>query len=239
MKRITLVCLLLAGCSSEPAMMMGPVDAGPGMDAGPVTCADDTDCPGSYCNPGSFECCRPASPPYELCGDRIDQDCDRRDQGCGDNDRDGVAACTPGQDPIRSGCDCNDMRADVRPAVGALPGAPEACDGIDNDCNGRADESAACCEACASLGANRDRADVCTTDGVCDCSTDAASGPCAEGLTCCVMGCVNVQTDFMNCGFCGAHCTVSSDRCVAGSCTCGETGAPCELDIACVAGSCG
>ncbi len=214
-------------------MDAGPVDAGP-----PVPCEGPAECPDTYCNMGTRVCCRPTVPAFELCGDRIDQDCDGEDQSCGDNDRDGVQACRPEEDPIRSGCDCDDGRADVRPAFGALPGAPEACDGVDNDCNGRTDEAAACCDACASLGDARDRADICTVEGVCDCSTDAASGPCAEGLTCCVAGCVDVTSDVMNCGFCGAQCTVSADRCEAGACACGAGGTPCDLDGACTDGTC-
>ena len=75
-------------------------------------------------------------------------------------------------------------------------------------------------------------------DGVCDCSTDAASGPCAEGLTCCASGCVDTQTDIANCGFCNAQCTVSADRCEAGACACGAGGTPCDLDGVCSDGTC-
>jgi len=35
---------------------------------------------------------------------------------------------------VRAGTDCNDLRADIR------PGAPELCDGLDNNCNGTTDE---------------------------------------------------------------------------------------------------
>jgi hypothetical protein len=46
-----------------------------------------------------------------------------------------------------------------------------------------------------------------------------------------------VQNDAMNCGFCGAVCTGSSDRCVAGNCMCG-TGSPCDLNYDCLDGVC-
>lgn len=53
-----------------------------------------------------------------------------------DRDGDGVAAplagLAPGA-PGSCGADCDDTRADVR------PGAEERCDGVDNDCDGRAD----------------------------------------------------------------------------------------------------
>ena len=237
MRRISLLLALLAsvsaGCDNGTETPDGgPVDAGP-----PPPCMEDTDCPATYCNPGSMLCCVPTSPAYEICGDGIDQNCDRRDASCGDEDRDGVQACRPGEDPLGGTCDCDDSRNDVRPRVGAIGGAIEACDGIDNDCNGRIDGGAACCEGCASLGEDRDRADVCTEDGTCDCSSDPGMGPCAEGMTCCTVGCVDVQTDVMNCGFCNAVCTVSADSCVAGNCACGETG-PCELDNVCSGGMC-
>lgn len=211
----------------------GGLDAGP-VDAGP--CATDLDCPGSYCNPGSRACCVPAVPPYEICGDRIDQNCDRRDESCGDNDGDGIQACMPGQDPL-GGCDCDDESAAVRPPLGTVPGAEEICDGVDNDCNGRIDESARCCEGCASLGAERDRADICLLDGTCDCSTDPATGPCAAGLRCCRSGCADVRTDIENCGFCNAPCTNQADTCAAGACACGAN-PPCDLNAECTAGVC-
>jgi len=175
-------------------------------------------------------------PTIEICGDRIDQNCDGRETPCGDTDMDGINACRTGDDLTR--CDCDDARADVRPPFGTLPGAPELCDGRDNDCNGRIDESAACCTACASLGASRDRADVCTPEGVCDCSTAPGLEPCGPGQTCCGTGCVDLNTDFANCGACGAQCTPQADRCTARSCTCG-TGPACDFVTMCTSGACG
>jgi hypothetical protein len=205
------------------------VDGGP-FDSGP--CSSDDDCPGSYCNLGSNLCCVPAMPPYEMCGDRIDQNCDGHDGSCGDNDGDRVSACMPSEDPV-SGCDCDDERMDVRPA------APEICDGRDNDCNGRIDEAAGCCAGCASLGADRAvRADVCTASGECDGAGAPDIGPCPAGQTCCTGGCTDPLTDLDNCGVCGSACTESSDRCTAGACACGG-GPPCDLIGVCTAGSCG
>lgn len=202
-----------------------PFDAGPLPDGAPMPRVDSGIDGGGAC-----------VPTIEICGDRIDQDCDGRDTGCGDNDGDGVMACRAGDDLTR--CDCDDSRADVRPPLGpGVPGAPELCDGRDNDCNGRVDESSECCDGCASLGADRDRADVCTEDGTCDCSTEPGLGACPAGETCCSMGCTNTDTDFQNCGFCGARCTVSADRCTAGECRCGA-GPVCDLDRACGGGSC-
>ncbi len=207
--------VITAGCGDP---VVGG-DASTGMDSGPA--GDAGSC-------GSFE----------ICGDHIDQNCDGRDQSCGDNDRDGTQACRAGEDPIGGACDCNDDRADIRPGRGpGVPGANEACDGVDNDCNGRVDEVAACCAGCASLGDARDRADLCTVAGECDCTTDPAMGPCPVGRTCCAGGCVDVTSDVMNCGYCGAQCTVSSDTCAARACRCGA-GEPCELANVCSGGAC-
>ncbi|MDQ3035592.1 MAG: MopE-related protein [Myxococcota bacterium] len=180
-------------------------------------------------------------PSIEICGDRMDQNCDGRDTSCGDTDGDGIEACREGDDLTM--CDCDDARTDVRPPFAATPGgpvvagAPELCDGRDNDCNGRVDESAQCCEGCASLGEDRDRADVCLEDGTCDCSTEAGIGPCGAGQTCCGGGCTDVGTDFANCGFCGAQCTVQADTCSAGECRCGA-GPVCDFTTECSGGSC-
>jgi len=173
-------------------------------------------------------------PQIEICGDRMDQNCDGLETPCGDGDGDGIEACRTGDDLTR--CDCDDDRVDVRPPFGALPGAVEICDGLDNDCNGRIDESAACCTGCATLGTERGRADICTLEGMCDCSTAAGVEPCAAGQTCCGGGCVDTRSDIMNCGACGAACTPQSDRCTAGDCACGS-GPPCAFVTVC-SGSC-
>ncbi len=175
-------------------------------------------------------------PSVEICGDRIDQNCDGRDASCGDTDGDGVQACREGDDLTT--CDCDDSRTDVRPARRGLPGAPELCDGRDNDCNGRVDEHAQCCAGCASLGSDRSRADICTEAGECDCSGAPGVGPCAAGQTCCAGGCTDLQTDFDNCGFCNLVCTTSTDRCTAGECRCGASPG-CALTVMCRDGRCG
>jgi hypothetical protein len=230
---------LVSACSNDP----GPGDTGPAGDAfvrpdtGP--CATDTECPGSYCNPGNMHCCEPTDPPYEICGDRIDQNCDHHDESCGDNDHDGVQACAIGENPL-GGCDCDDERMDVRPARGAgVAGAPEICDGRDNDCNGRIDESAQCCPACMALGADgTSRADSCTTSGECDCSGEAGIGPCATGLHCCSTGCVDVTSSYLHCGFCEAPCTAGADSCLSSVCSCGNSGTACDFTDECHGGMC-
>ena len=174
-------------------------------------------------------------PQIEICGDRMDQNCDGMETPCGDTDRDGIDACRTGDDLTR--CDCDDSTSAVRPPFGALPGAVELCDGLDNDCNGRIDESAACCTGCASLGTERGRADLCTLEGACDCSTAAGVEPCGAGQTCCGGGCVDTRSDVMNCGACGAACTEQADRCTASNCACGS-GPVCDFINVCTGGSC-
>ncbi len=229
---VCLIVLALAGCDSGPD---------PGRDGGGVTLMD-----GRVVQPDSATPARDGggggdpdggcAANVEICGDHMDQNCDGRDQSCGDTDADGWQACRPGDD--LSPCDCNDSRSDAFPPAGAgVPGAPEVCYGIDNDCNGRIDESAECCAGCASLD-DRRRADICTPSGVCDCSTVPGEGPCPSGQTCCSGGCVDTQTDFENCGYCNTRCTPSADRCTAGSCMCGS-GPVCDLDYPCNSGSCG
>ncbi len=61
----------------------------------------------------------------ESCTDLTDYNCDGS-VGQADGDGDGTPACT----------DCDDSNKDVE------PGAPEICDGFDNDCNGQIDETA-------------------------------------------------------------------------------------------------
>jgi hypothetical protein len=65
----------------------------------------------------------------EICGDGLDNDCDPTTSEDGDLDGDGLTACDG---------DCNDGSA------AALPGAPELCDGLDNDCNGATDDTIDC-----------------------------------------------------------------------------------------------
>lgn len=166
-------------------------------------------------------------PSFEICGDGMDQNCDGREDSCGNTDMDSFEACRPGQSP--PACDCNDREASV------YPGAPETCNGVDDDCDGRVDEIASCCPACEGMA---ERADTCTTAGACVCAAEGAGdAPCAAGQACCASGCADLQTDFDNCGLCQAQCTDQADNCSAGLCQCG-TGPTCEFINMCVSGAC-
>ncbi len=81
-----------------------------------------------------------------------DRDCNDTDAAIGeatifyaDADGDGygeasstITACTPPTGYVAQAGDCDDTEATV------YPGAPELCDGLDNDCNGQADEGLNC-----------------------------------------------------------------------------------------------
>ncbi len=94
------------------------------------------DCGGDDCNdadPNSF----PGNP--EVCDAmNHDEDCDPRTFGFRDVDMDSYAdraCCNAGAaGAMNCGDDCNDSRPNVHPALA------EACDGLDNDCNGTTDE---------------------------------------------------------------------------------------------------
>lgn len=135
----------------------GGAAASGGGAPGPGGCADGTtraclDCPAGTqtCAGGAWGAC---AAPTEIC-DGADNDCDgRADEGFADLGavcsagggacaRDGRVVCAPGG------------AATVCDAMAAAPEA-EACDGADNDCDGRSDEGlAGCCQVDGDCGAN-------------------------------------------------------------------------------------
>lgn len=114
--------------SSEPSEPSEPSDPEP-VDADGDGWPSDQDC--DDLNPSI----NPDAEDIE--GDGIDQDCDGADRPPSDDDGDGYTEVDG---------DCND----ADPLLN--PDAEEVCDGLDNDCNGRIDESGDC--PCAEYSNN-------------------------------------------------------------------------------------
>ncbi len=133
---------LLIGCNLEGAGKTGPVDSaligegsdedGDGFSVSTGDCDDDD----AEINPTAEEIC-----------DGLDNNCDgETDEGVqltfyadadGDSYGDGAAplsACEQPEGTVLEPTDCDDAAAD------RFPMNPEICDGVDNDCNGAADD---------------------------------------------------------------------------------------------------
>ncbi|MFT4626422.1 MAG: hypothetical protein ACI8PZ_005099 [Myxococcota bacterium] len=124
-----LLCWL--ACAVDPAKEGPP--AGDTADAAPTVelCDNGDDDDGDGLTDCADVDCEPACP--EDCANGVDDDGDRAvdcaDPECAcDADGDGFLAVAAG------GEDCDDTRADV------FPGAPELCDGVDDDCDGLVDD---------------------------------------------------------------------------------------------------
>jgi hypothetical protein len=165
-----------------------------GTDAGRCVAGTVMGCNLEATTPGAenehFECSADfRGPSAEVCNG-LDDDCDGvvpAEEADEDGDR--FLACTGCEGEILSpdvaGCgDC----APGDPT--RYPGAPERCNGLDDDCDG-------------SLA----------DDGADECG--GASPTCCAGY-----GCVDLQTNLQNCGGCGNVCPPETDTCVGGQCTC-------------------
>ena len=106
-----------------------------------------------------------------------------------DSDGDGYPA------PACGGTDCDDSNPNIH------PGAPEVCNGKDDNCNGQVDDGA-----------------TCTNGGTCQSGACVCSG----SLQSCNGACVDIQTDVQNCGGCSQPCG-GSGVCVNGNCASDST----------------
>jgi hypothetical protein len=123
----------------------GYPDSSPYPDGG--ACGDEWMCD----NPVDDGCSPPTT---DVCGNGSDEDCDGDiDEGCpcspgtvqscflGQPGRRGVGACVDGMQT----CQGSEEFGLWGPCVGGISPNPEQCDGVDNDCNGCADDNPACC----------------------------------------------------------------------------------------------
>lgn len=251
-----------SGTSDAGLPDAGAGDAGPlGSDAGPDcstidcddgipctldTCADavcshegrDSECPtGAFCDTasgctGGEPCLADAECPGGPGGCFPTSRCDTATRVCVfpplDGDADGHAPMVCG------GMDCDDGNPDIH------PGAPELCDGIDQDCDLVVD---------APLAIGACRADQQCIAGSCACSVGEME---------CSGACVAVMSDPDACGDCTTRCG-DNETCMMGICTCpgpfvdcfgsctdlmtdanacGACGFGCPRDASCVGGAC-
>lgn len=165
----------------DPTMPVTRCEAPDGF----VLDASDCDDACATCFPGAEESC-----------DGVDQDCDAQiDEEVQrayyrDADGDGrgvdgeyVLACEPPAGHAERIGDCDDTRAS------AYPGAPEVCNGLDDDCDRRADQTFAC-----AAGAPTRCTTACGTSGTVRCS-DACTVPTTATCTPPAEACNGVDDD--------------------------------------------
>ena len=143
--------------AGDPATLRWACDAGDGVqddrdcdDDNPDLHALDLDGDGWHLCNGDCDDTNPYAWPGapEWCGDGLDNDCSGAEDDDAidalpwypDTDGDGIGAsvpawaCEPPADHVAEAGDCDDTDIDT------YPGAPESCDGSDNDCDGSTDE---------------------------------------------------------------------------------------------------
>jgi len=111
-------------CPEADVCLVSSCDAALGCVIDPVNCDDGDDCTIDTCVEEFVCVVNPAS-----CSHEFDTNNPNCNTACFDTDGDGFegAAC--------GGTDCNDFDANI------FPGAPELCDGEDNNCDGTIDEN--------------------------------------------------------------------------------------------------
>ena len=160
----------------------------------------------SYCNAGTAGACvNERTPREETCGNPgVDDDCD----GSPDDIPGLGTACTDAskKGPCRSGTlQCGDAGL---VCVTPDPAASEACNQIDDDCDGVVDDGFDFLNSTLHCG--------------------GCGRPCGQGDACCNGTCSDPSSDPRNCGDCGSVCTSSRPMCCQGTCSVPSSG-PCLL----------
>lgn len=150
----------------------------------PPACTTDAECDdGLACN--GVERCEPAlgcrSGAAVSCDDGLGCTTDRCEEPAGSCSHAGTDV--DGDGYVASGCgtgnDCDDGASAIH------PGASDVCDGIDNDCDGSADEAYDCPLGSASSSCTT----ACGTSGSRACNAACGYGPCAAASETCGNGC--------------------------------------------------
>ncbi len=153
-----------------------------------------------------------ALPTAERCNGK-DDDCDGElpaDELDGDSDGYlSCSGCVAGADRLALGVSLSGCDDCNDGAIAVHPDALEVCNAVDDNC----------------------------VDGL----ADDGDGDCAAGQTCCgtLGSCYDLSDNAYHCGACGNRCDIEGgETCLAGSCSCGDTGGPCAAGLDCIAGAC-
>jgi len=207
--------------TTQPCYPFLPSDAGKGScKFGSQVCVGETR--GEFTSSYWDRCEGYGSPQPEIC-DGVDNDCDGTvDEGC---------ACSDGQTiDCATACGSGDQTCSdgVWTVCSAPQPQPEACDGVDNDCDGQVDENLS--QPCSSACGSGKKQCVNGTWGACDapsdctqpCSTVICQGTCCPGgASCCGNGACPDAHGACPCltVICQGQCCASGSQCCwDGSC---------------------